>query len=168
METVKVPSGEAIRKSPALRPRLAVREMKAEEFIEKHASGTLRKNKRIGMAWRQQYLEERTAYEFGYAFECLPRSRVTFGDAITEGNSHFVTEAGWLCERHVTLSIFPEDYYEVKYIQADYGHNRRKEGIGLILRQTSAPWLPDGHLVFAIVAEFDPLRGEFVRVHNPS
>jgi len=86
METNKIPLNEDIRNCPPLQRRVALRLMSAEEFIEKHASGTLRKNKHLGMVWRAQYLQERTAYEFGWGFECLPRSRVTFGDAYTEGD----------------------------------------------------------------------------------
>src|SRR5262245_22767304 len=136
METVKVPLAPALRDCSALSQRVALREMSAEEFINKHASGTLRKNKEVGMAWRAQYLEERVAYEFGYEFQCLPRSRVTFGDAYTEGNCQPITEAGWLCERYLTLLTFPEDRCEVKYIHVDPGEGGRREGIGLILRQT--------------------------------
>jgi hypothetical protein len=168
METVKVPIDPEVRNCPALKNRVALRELSAEEFIARHSSGTLRKNKEVGMAWRAQYLEERIAYEFGYGFEALPRSRVTFGDAYTEGNCQPITEAGWLCERHITLRIFPEDYFEVKYINADYGDEGTREGIGLIVRQTSAPWVPDGHIVFAIVAEYDPRRKKWLRARNPS
>lgn len=168
METVKVPLNEQVRACPALERRVALRRMEADEFIDRHASGTLRKNKRLGMAWRAQYLAERTAYEFGWGFECLPRSRVTFGDAYTEGDERALTEAGWLCERHITLATFPEDRYEVKYLNVDYGDDRRKEGVGLILRETSAGFVPDGHIVFAVVAEFDPVRKAWSAAHNPS
>jgi hypothetical protein len=168
METLKVPLNEDVRACPALARRVALRLMTAEEFIDKHASGTLRKNKQLGMVWRSQYLEERTAYEFGWGFECLPRSRVTFGDAYTEGNCRSLTEAGWLCERYISLAVFPEDRCEVKYINVDYGDGRTKEGVGLIVRATSAAFVPDGHLVFAIVAEYDPVRKRWRPARNPS
>ncbi len=168
METVKVPLNEEIRNCPPLSRRVELRLMDAEEWINEHASGTLRKNKRLGMAWRAQYLAERTAYEFGYGFECLPRSRVTFGDAYTEGDCKALTEAGWLCERHLMLNPFPEDRFEVKYLNVDYGEDHKKEGVGLIVRQTSAAFVPDGHIVFAIVAEFDPARKRWRRAQNPS
>jgi hypothetical protein len=168
METVKVPLSEDVRACPALRERAAIREMSAEDFISRHASGTLRKNKEVGMAWRGQYLEERIAYEFGYEFECLPRSRVTFGDAYTEGSCQPITEAGWLCERHISTRTFREDHYEVKYLHVDYGDDEQREGIGLILRQTSAAFVPDGHIVFAFVAEFDPVHKRWRKARNPS
>src|SRR5262249_9130124 len=70
METIKVPLNEDIKNCPPLQARVKLRLMSAEEFIEKHASGTLRKNKSLGMVWKQQYLAERCAYEFGWGFEC--------------------------------------------------------------------------------------------------
>src|SRR5262249_36811643 len=132
-----------------------------------HASGTLRKNKALGMVWRSQYLEERTAYEFGWGFECLPRSRVTFGDAFTEGDCKPITEAGWFCERYMSLAQFPGDRCEVKYIVVDYGDGRQREGVGLIVRETSASFVPDGHLVFAVVAAFDPVKKRWRGAQNP-
>ena len=168
METVKVPMNEDIRNCPALQHRVALRLMNAEEFIDKHASGTLRKNKSLRMVWKSQYLHERVAYEFGWGFECLPRSRVTFGDAYTEGDCKPITEAGWLCERYMSLAVFPEDRCEVKYINVEYDDENKKEGIGLIVRETSAAWVPDGHIVFAIVAEYDPVRKRWHRARNPS
>ena len=167
METEKVPVSRDVRRSPALKRRLAVRLIDAETFIENHASGTLRKNKRIGMAWNAQYLEERVVYEFGWEFECQPRSRVTFGDAYSEQDAHAVTEAGWHIERYKELWPFPEDYFEAKYVNVEYGDGRRREGIGIIVRQTSAPFIPKGHLVFAIVAEFDPLAKRWRDAKNP-
>jgi hypothetical protein len=155
METKIVPIDSAVASCPPLGRLVAVRSMDADAFVEKHASGTLRKNKRIGMVWREQYLHERAAYEFGWAFECLPRSRVTFGDAYTEGDVKALTEAGWHIERYLELSVFPEDQFEAKYINVEYKDGAKREGVGIIVRQTSATFVPSGHLVFAIVAEFD-------------
>ncbi|MES2953666.1 MAG: hypothetical protein V4674_03870 [Patescibacteria group bacterium] len=167
MQTEKVPVSKETRSASVLVRRLAVREMSADTFVENHASGTLRKNKRLGMAWRKQYLEERTCYEFGWKFECIERSRLTFGDAYTESDCHSVTEAGWHIERLITLSVFPEDRYEAKYIHVEYATGEKKEGIGVIVRQTSAQFVPEGHLVFAIVAEFDPEMKEWLHAENP-
>lgn len=147
---------------------VGLRQMDAETFVEKHASGTLRKNKRIGMVWREQYLHERAAYELGWAFECLPRSRVTFGDAYTEGDVKPLTEAGWHIERYLVRSIFPEDQLEAKYVNVEYKDGKKREGIGMIVRQTSAAFVPGGHLVFAIVAEYDPVRRVWLEAVNPA
>lgn len=168
METRKVTMNKEIESTPALAKRVAARLMLAEDFVERHASGTLRKNKRLGMSWRTQYLHERVVYEFGYGFECLARSRVMFGDAFTLADCGPLTEAGWLCERHIEMSIFPEDRYEVKYITIEEDGGKRREGVGLILRETSASFVPDGHIVFAIVTEFDVAKDEYLPAVNPS
>src|SRR4051794_16722101 len=120
MDTKHVPIDPELVACAPLRRRVAMRQLEADQFIERHASGTLRKNKRLGMAWREQYLEERMAYEFGWGFECQPRSRVTFGDAYTESNCGPVTEAGWHIERYLEMSVFPEDCFEAKYINVEY------------------------------------------------
>ena len=168
METRVVPLSPVLLEVEPLRRRVGLRTMSDDAFIEQHASGTLRKNKRIGMAWREQYLAERTAYEFGWCFECLPRSRVTFGDAYTEGDVHAITEAGWHIERYLVRSIFPEDQLEAKYVNVEYKDGKKREGIGMIVRQTSAAFVPGGHLVFAIVAEYDPVRRVWLEAVNPA
>lgn len=165
MQTEKVPMNEEIKNCNALKNRVAVRSKSADKWIDDHASGTLRKNKRIGFAWRNQYLQERTVYEFGWEFEIIPRSYLTFGDPITEGDCHAVTEAGWHIERYVETRVFPEDYVEAKYINVEYGSGSTKEGIGIIVRETSADWIPDGHVVFAIIAEFK--SGNWLEAKNP-
>jgi hypothetical protein len=167
VETQIVPVDERVIASPALARRLALRTLDADGFVERHASGTLRKNKRLGMVWREQYLEERIAYEFGWEFQCLPRSRVTFGDAFTEGDNHALTEAGWHIERYLELSVFPEDQLETKYVNVEYKDGTTREGVGLIVRQTSAGWVPTGHIVFAIVAAYDPVKQVWHPAQNP-
>lgn len=167
METKIVYMTEEAGRCPAMRNRVRVRTMRDHEWVEKHGSGTLRKNKRLGMTWKSQYIEERTAYEFGWEFECQPRSRIMFGDAFTEGDSSAVTEAGWHIERYITMSVFPEDRFECKYINVEYPDGSKKEGIGIIVRETSASWLTKGNIVFAIVSEFDPEKKEWKHANNP-
>lgn len=167
METEVVSISGAVLESPALAERLYIREMSADEFIEEKGSGTLRKNKRIGFAWRSQYLHERVCYEFGYKFEILPRTQVVCNDAITDGDCKPLTEAGWHIERYLALNVFPEDYFETKYMLVEGRNGKRKEGVGIIVRQTSAPWIPKGHIVFAIIAEHSKTLGDFRPAENP-
>ena len=167
METKVLPVSDTVRTSPALTKRLSIREMEANEWIDRYASGTLRKNKRLGMAWHNQYLTERVAFEFGWQFELQPRSRVTFGDAFTEGDVPAITEAGWHIDRYLELSVFPEDRFECKYLQVEYADGSKTEGIGIVVRETSAIWLGKGHLVFAVVAAFDPLPQLWRNAQNP-
>lgn len=167
METKIVKMADELMNCNTLKSIIEQRTMSADDWVEKHGSGTLRKNKKLGMTWRAQYLEERTAYQFGWEFQIQPRSRIMFGDAFTEGDSHAVTEAGWHIERYMTLKMFPEDHFECKYINVEYGHGEKKEGIGIIIRETSVQWIPTGHIVFAIVAEFDSVNGEWKDATNP-
>jgi hypothetical protein len=167
VETRVVPIDPALVASPQLARLIALRTMDADAFVERHASGTLRKNKRIGMVWREQYLHERAAYELGWAFECLPRSRVTFGDAYTEGDCKPLTEAGWHIERYIEMSVFPEDQFEAKYLNVEYKDGATREGVGIVVRQTSCAFVPGGHLAFAIIAEFDPRAKTWKDAVNP-
>jgi hypothetical protein len=167
METKVVPIAPALVKCAPLSKLVTLRQLSADDFVERHASGTLRKNKRIGMVWREQYLHERAAYEFGWCFECLPRSRVTFGDAYTEGDVKALTEAGWHIERYLELCAFPEDQLEAKYLNVEYKDGSTREGVGMIVRKTSAQFVPAGHLVFAIVAEFDGKTKSWKEAVNP-
>jgi hypothetical protein len=160
MQTEIVPMSEEVLQSPALQRLRELRTLSEDEFIERHASGTLRRNRRLGFAWRAQYLEERIAFEFGWGFQCQPRSRVTFGDAITESDSHAITEAGWVLDRYLLRRPFPEDRFQVKYIKLE-GQHEIVEGVGLILFETSAPFIPAGNVVFAIVAPFLPNQRDF-------
>lgn len=166
METRVVPTELTGDLPSSIARRVAMRKMSAEDWVEVYGSGTLRKNKRIGFAWRSQYWHERIAYEFGYAFEMLPRTRVVYNDAITEGDCHPITESGWFMERYITLSIFPEDKFEVKYIIVEDSDGTRREGVGIIVKQTSF-YIPEGNVLFAIVAEFDNNKKMFLPAKNP-
>ncbi len=154
-----VPISAEVLGSPALARRLAVRQLSVDAWIDAHASGTLRKNKRLGCTFLEQYRHERAAFEFGWPFECYPRSRVMYGDAYTMGDCKPITEAGWHLDRLITLWPFPEDLWDVKYVAITDGHGTtEREGIGAVLRQTSAEWVPAGFLVAGIVAEYDKVR----------
>jgi hypothetical protein len=137
-----------------------------DDWIRRHASGTLRKNKSIGFSYRSQYLDERIAYQFGWGFRILPRSKVTFGCPITEGDNHAITEAGWHIERYINTRAFSVEKFSAKYITAEEPEGR-KEGIGIFVEETIAQWVPLGHVVYAIVAEYDPIRKMYRPALNP-
>lgn len=129
--------------------------MTIEEFVEHKGSGTLRKNKSIGMNVSSHALHERVAYEFGYPFRACPERFVTWGEARSEGDCKPLTEVGWHVERYASISLFPGDEMEIKYLTVEQD-GEKSEGIGIIIRKTSAPWLPKGYTVFAIVVEYKP------------
>lgn len=59
METNIVPMAEDLLNIESLRKRINQRNMSETDWINIHSSGTLRKNKKLGMAYKSQYLEER-------------------------------------------------------------------------------------------------------------
>lgn len=165
MHTEVVPISDEILKAAEVSPRIAkmveLRRMNAHDWIEAHASGTLRKNKRVGFSWTSHYRVERVAWEFGYELEMLPKTYVTFNDPISAGDCAASTETGWHVERMMERSMFPSDIFEVKYIIAEKAAGKgkppgRREGLGVLVKQTSAIWMPKGHLVFAFISMFDP------------
>jgi hypothetical protein len=152
----------------AFAARVALRTMSKEEFIREKGSGTLRKNTKLGMDNARQYLDERAAYEFGWAFEARPAKQVTIGQAITEGDSHAITELGWHAERYVSHMLFPGDEAKVAYITVEVMGERR-EGVGIVITKTSANWLPTDSdmIVFAIVTEWDAKAKDWKEATNP-
>ena len=46
-------------------------------------------------------------------------------------------------------------------------NSKAQEGVGMILRETSALWVPKGHLIFAIIAEFNPSTQTWQAAENP-
>lgn len=149
--------------------RVDLRAMSKEEFIREKGSGTLRKNTKLGMDNARQYLDERTAYEFGWAFEARPAKQVTVGQAITESDSHTITEFGWHAERYISHMLFPGDEAKVAYIVVEVIGERR-EGVGIVFTKTSASWLPADNgdiIVFAIVAEWDAKTKNWKEAVNP-
>lgn len=143
-----------------------VRTMTKEEFIENHGSGTLRKNTKLGIKSNCQYLEEIIAYEFGWGFQSMPSTRVTLGEAISEGDVKGLTELGWFAERYLMTRVFEEDIIEVRFIQYEDSNGKRYEGNGIVIKQTSFN-VPKGHLVFAIVTHFNIEKGEWEEAENP-
>lgn len=137
------------------------------DWIEAHGSGTLRKNKRLGMSWKSQYLEERVSFEFGYEFEALSGNRVTQGIPLTCGDCKASTETGWFTDRMQTIDIFG-DRPSPSYISVEYPDGTRREGLGIVLNLTHRPaWLPESYKVFAIVGEYDPDHKDYVSSLNP-
>lgn len=164
METKLIEMSEREETMPAGQIRL----LGEADWISNHASGSLQKAKKLGFSYRSLYLEERVAHDFGWTFKVIPKSRITFGDALMEGDNPSLTETCWFALRIMNRNHFPDtDYYELKYIKTyhtDLKGEEGEEGIGLILRQSSAMWLPKGHLVYSIIAEWD---GKWKGASNP-
>ena len=143
---------------------LTVRLKSDEQWVEEHGSGTLRKAKRLGFVWRNLYIQERTCHEWGWGFECLPRSRVSFGDALIEGDCNSLTEAAWHIERLIARNIFKSDIFQTKYLFVS-SENINREGVGIVIRKTDAQWIPSGHIIFSIISEYND--NVWLKANNP-
>lgn len=166
--TKLVDVSEAVKNSPALVGRLKARTMSKEEWVANdYGSGTLKKGKKVGLRFVNHYLKERICFEFGWGFEVLPASRVRWGDGFTEGDCSPITETIWHATRLLTLWPYPEDEFEVKSIEATYEDKKTKTGLGFIVRKTSAKWVGNDKMIFAIVAEWDPIREDYLPAENP-
>lgn len=163
-DIIQIPNEEILNKW--MEHRLKVRNMSMDEFIENYGSGTLRKNKRIGMNVSSHSLSERAHYEFGAYFECLPERFITWGEARSEPDCSPITEVGWYTERYANLCLFPGDEIEVKYITVEAPGEIKREGIGLIVRKTSAHWVSKGFTVFAFITIYNPTIHDFEEARN--
>lgn len=166
-QIISLPEGlAALKASDPFYARVKHRTMNMNEFVETCGSGTLRRNTRIGYNVASQKLHERAAWEFGWAFEVVPERCVTWGQPRSEGDCHPVTESGWFADRYNQVSLFPGDETEVKYLHVE-SEGVKREGIGLVIRKTSAAWVPVGYMVFAIIAEYDQKTHDFLPATNP-
>lgn len=139
-----------------------------DKDLSDRLSGTLKKNARLGFKYMDQLRHEALCQTLGWGFESMPTTYITFNDAITEGDCHSITEVGWHVDRLFALNLFTEDYYELKYINIqDTNGNIERQGIGVILRTTSIQWIPKGHLVFALLTEFDNKTNTWSDCINP-
>lgn len=158
MKTEKVALSEAACRLPER--IVSARTMSNADWVELHGSGTLRDNKALGFVWSIQCLSERLAYTFGYGFSGFKAHLVTFNDSISECDERAYTQAGRWVKRYLAKSLFPEDYFEVKYVVIKNEEGRREwEGIGVIVRQSSAQFIPNNTMVVGKIARFDPARG---------
>lgn len=137
-------------------------------FLSDRLSGTLRKNARIGFRHQSQLEHEAICQTMGYAFEILPTTYVTLNDAMTEGDCHPITEVGWHVDRLLSIHPFDEDVFELKYIVVkDNLSFDVKQGVGIVLKETSIQWIRPGSLCFALLTEFDPKTKQWSECVNP-
>ena len=153
MKTEKV---ELSKNSMKLNERiLSIRTMSNDEFINKHGSGTLRDNKELGFVHSIQCLSERLAYTFGYGFEAFKPDKVLFNKSISECDESAYTIAGRWFKAYNAKKIFEEDHFEIKYVAIkDSQGSIEWEGIGIIVRETSANFIPNNIFVIAKVVVY--------------
>lgn len=130
-------------------------------------SGSLKKAHRLGAKINDQLRQEALAQTLGWTWESVQSSYLTFNDAVSEGDNHSLTEAGWFADRWLAINLFDEDFYEYKYIIISNPDGSRREGVGLICRETSIQWVQPGSLIFCIIAEYDVNCEEWNEAKNP-
>jgi hypothetical protein len=136
--------------------------------LNNRLSGTLKKNSKIGFKCKSQLLHEAICQTLGWGFESIPCSYLTFNDPVSEGDCKSITEVGWHFDRLLCISIFPEDNFELKYINIqDEKGNIIRQGIGIIVKETSVQWIPNGHLVFCLLTEYDNIKNTWSDCINP-
>lgn len=136
--------------------------------LKNFLSGTVKKNALIGFKVVRQLRGEAIAQTLGWGFEIYPTSYITFNDALSEGDCSAITESGWHIHRMINIRPFSEDVFETKYICVHDSEGRiEKQGVGVVVKQTSVQWIGSGNLCFAILAEYDPKTKTFNECENP-
>lgn len=138
-----------------------------EEFIDKCASGTLRKAAKLGFAHKDLYTEERISYEFGFEFMRAPSSRVLYGPPVVEGDNHFITEAIWHIERYLTLKTTETTKFSCTYINWEDCCGVVTEGIGIRVLESESSLFVEGFEIFAIVCIWDRANNCWLKTVNP-
>lgn len=168
--TRKVAVNAELAASPVLVGLVHARTMSQSNFIATHASGTLRNA--AGLPGRVvisgQSLEERTAFVFGYIWRCLTAADVREGDPLTESDTPAITAAMEWARRYIDRNPFPEDHFEYRYLEILDEHGKiAEEGLGMVCRQTSAQYLPEGKIICCLIAEWDETVGAYKQAKNP-
>jgi hypothetical protein len=154
MKTVIIPLSEQSQQLP--QRIIEKRTMSNTDFIKNHGSGTLKDNKDYGFIWSIQCLSERLAYTFGYGFTAQKSHLVVFNDSISECDETAYTMSGRWFKAYQSKKLFNEDYFEIKYVSIkNEDGSKNWEGIGVIVRETSATFIPDNIIVVAKVCQFN-------------
>lgn len=138
------------------------RSLDEADWINQHASGTLRHSKNLGLFYHSLYLHERVAFTFGLNFNIVPRSRLTYGPAIAEGDNHAFTEACF-CIRRVRSENAFDLFSNPVYITVE--NDTTEEGLGVLVRSAGGcEWIPKSHIIYAILAPCKKENGKSVYV----
>ena len=175
MQTNVVPVNKDLKKtsSPGLRLQVTMREtdlMKrlSMPVLSNRLSWTLKKNASIGMKHSNQLLQEALCQTLWRWFESLQTTYITFNDAITEWDTHALTEAWWHIDRLLSVHPFPEDVFETKYINIQDEHgNIIRQWVWVVVKETSVQWVRKWHMIFSILAEYDSHNKKRNSCQNP-
>lgn len=130
-----------------------------EHWALTHGSGTLRRAIEEQMAWRELYLEERTAFEFGYGFTPAMRSRLTVGRAMASSDDPGTTETCWWARVLRWRADHNDRPAKVDVVHARLDNDGIREGIAIrYVPETRPAWLPADRELIA----FTTLNGKTV------
>lgn len=124
-----------------------------EHWCQVFGSGSLRRAIEEKLAWREMYLHERAAFEFGAGFTLCQASRLRLGTPLAEPDERSTTETCWYARvlRWRFASIHPGLIVVVRSIEMSVG-DEPVEGVGLVLEGCLPTWVPNGRIPVAIVA----------------
>lgn len=130
-----------------------------EFWAREWGSGTLRRAIEENMAWRELYLEERTALEVGYGFIPAMRSRLTVGRAMACGEDPGTTETCWWARALRWRADHNDRPAKVDVVHARLDNDGVREGLAIRYTPETRPaWLPSDRDLIA----FTTLSGKTV------
>lgn len=137
-------------------------------LLKDRLSGTLKKNASVGFKYLEQLKNEAICQTLGWGFQIMKSTYITFNDAITEEDCPPLTEVGWHTDRLLNIHPWEEDEFVLKYIIVqDKRGQIQKQGVGVVVKQTSIQWIGSGNLVFALLTEYNPISEEGSPCTNP-
>ena len=138
--------------------REALTTERPEHWIAVHGSGSLRRAVEEGLRWREMYLGERVALEFGYGFEAVPSSRCQIGDALASSDDAATTETCWWARalRYRAQRCHRKDAIKVVHARVSDGDGGAEEGIAIQITPSPWPsWLPRDRKLVALTVGKD-------------
>jgi hypothetical protein len=165
---VKIPEGVSQGLDNQILMRVTPLENWLKTTLSNRLSGTLKKNASIGFKYKTQLLHEAVCQTMGWGFEVEKTTYITYNVPMTEGDVKSLTELGWFVDRLLHIHPFDEDKFELKYIniQNENGDILR-QGVGVIVSETSIQWIPKGTILFSLISEYDSKNKIWLDAVNP-
>lgn len=124
-----------------------------EHWITKWGSGSLRRAVEENLAWRDMYLHERAAFEVGYGFDAVFKSRLTMGKALAEGDNPATTETCWWARALRWRGERDQRPAKISVVHARLDRGvceDAEEGVAILYEPNTRPsWLPSDRVLIA-------------------
>lgn len=138
--------------------REALVQERPEHWIATYGSGSLRRAVEEGLRWREMYLGERVALEFGYGFEPVQASRCQIGDALASSDDPGTTETCWWARalRYRARRDGRYDVVRVVHARVSGADGDAQESVAIHLTPSPWPsWLPRDRRLLALTVGKD-------------